>query len=48
MKFSTAVKNIVIGAEGPDFDSRVGQIGHSAPMAGQTLRRFFGAVLPRH
>ena len=40
-------KEPVIGTEGPGFDSRAGQIGHSVAKGSPPLQRFFGAVLPR-
>ena len=40
------VKDIAIGAEGPGFEFREGQTGHSVVSSSMPQLRFFGAMLP--
>ena len=41
------VTDIAIGAEGPGFHPRAGQMGHSVANCSPSLRCFFGPVLSR-
>ena len=44
---SLVVKDIAIDAVDQEFESQVGQIGHSVANSSAPLRRFFGVALPK-